>query len=125
MKKLSAILLVTVLMACHTTKIPVTENKTVSKTTVTTTTTTTATTNEVDPKWTKAQTKVPGITMQELENGKKLYVQNCASCHALKNTEDFTADEWEPIVTRMLRKAHISDEKEKKLIHDYVVASSK
>jgi len=80
---------------------------------------------EVNPELLSARAKVPGITLQELADGKKLFVERCSNCHALKNPSDYTPQQWDPILVRMTMKAHISDEGQKLLIRNYLVANSK
>lgn len=72
-----------------------------------------------------AQIKVPGITPERLSAGKKFYVMGCSGCHALKNPARYTAGEWEPILQKMFIKSKITDDKEKILIRDYLIAKSK
>ena len=80
---------------------------------------------EISPELKLARTKVPGITQEQLTTGSKIYIQDCAVCHALKEPSDYSMQQWEPILQRMYVKAKISDEGEKKLIRDYVMAKSK
>jgi len=72
-----------------------------------------------------AQQKVPGITMDQLALGRKLYIRNCSGCHSLKKPSSYTVDRWHPILMKMFVKAKITDEATKKLIGDYVTANSK
>lgn len=59
-----------------------------------------------------------GLT-PELAEGKTLFVNNCAKCHNLKNPNNYTTEEWKPILLRMQKKAKISDEEREK-IQNYV-----
>ncbi|MEP6927889.1 MAG: hypothetical protein ABI834_09650 [Ginsengibacter sp.] len=72
-----------------------------------------------------AQIKVPGITIEKLDAGKKLYVMDCTSCHAMKHPSNYTMDQWDTILPKMYIKSKMSDENQKKLIRDYVMAKSK
>lgn len=72
-----------------------------------------------------AQTKVPGITMEQLNLGKKTYIRSCAGCHALKDPAKYTPAKWEPILKKMFVKAKISDSTKILLITNYVIAKSK
>jgi mono/diheme cytochrome c family protein len=45
-----------------------------------------------------------------LAEGKNLYESNCAKCHKLYASSDFSKEEWTPIVARMQKKAHLTDE---------------
>jgi cytochrome c5 len=94
-------------------------------TTATTTTTTTTTVTTTDPEFAKAMVKVPGITSERLIEGNKIYMQDCTRCHAMKEPSNYTPEQWEPILLRMFVKAKLSDEHEKTLIRDYVMAKSK
>lgn len=55
------------------------------------------------------------VTAEVIAEGKSLYGMNCAKCHKLYDTKDFTAEEWTPIVMRMQKKARISDEQREKI----------
>ena len=46
----------------------------------------------------------------ELAEGKRLYEGSCARCHQLFKPSDYTAEAWKPIVSRMQKKAQLSDE---------------
>ena len=129
MKKL-LIILVTGMMACSSSsKIKKTTAVTVPTTTVdsttVTTTTTTTTVSATDPEMAKAMMKVPGITAERLTEGQKVYVQDCTKCHALKDPANYTPQQWEPILVKMFANAKLTDEHEKGLIRDYVLAKSK
>ena len=59
-----------------------------------------------------------GLT-PELAEGKDLFVNNCAKCHSLKNPNNYTAEEWKPILDKMAKRAKISDA-EKEKVYKYV-----
>lgn len=59
-----------------------------------------------------AEVKAVSPTVAE---GKSLYEANCAKCHKLYDSKDFTAEEWTPIVMRMQKKARITDEQRDKI----------
>ena len=73
---------------------------------------TTSTVDEVKPVTTIAQTS-------EFAEGKSLYENNCAQCHRLYDTKDFSAEEWKPIVARMQINANLDDFAVQK-IYNYV-----
>ena len=81
--------------------------------------------NEVSPELILAQQRVPGITMEQLKHGNRIYIRNCSACHALRNPSQFTAQQWQPILIKMFVKAKIKDTRTKALIADYIVAKSK
>lgn len=70
---------------------------------------------------TKVEPTVTATTVMtaELVEGKTLYENNCAKCHDLYNTKEFSAEEWKPIVIRMQKKAHLDDIQGQK-IYNYV-----
>jgi hypothetical protein len=71
------------------------------------------------------QQKVPGITLQEAQQGFKLYKFNCAGCHYLHKPGSYTINGWEKVLPEMLHRAKITSEKEKQLIKNYLFAKSK
>lgn len=54
----------------------------------------------------RVQGKFPGYTLNELNDGKKLFEANCALCHGLKKPESRTEEEWTKIVPRMVKKVN-------------------
>ena len=54
-----------------------------------------------------------------LVEGKNLYENNCGKCHNLYDSQEFTAEQWRPIVLRMQPKAKIQDS-ERELIYNYL-----
>jgi cytochrome c553 len=56
--------------------------------------------------------------------GKQTYIANCGRCHSLKNTSDYTTDEWVPLVDKMAHKAKLSDS-DKANVLAYVQANAK
>ena len=71
------------------------------------------------------QQKAPGISLEEAENGFKLYKYNCAGCHNLHKPDDYTISGWEKVLPEMLGRAKINSENDAKLIRDYLFAKSK
>ena len=80
---------------------------------------------EASPELILARERVPGITIERLKKGNRLYIRNCSACHALHNPSQFTAQQWQPILIKMLVKAKIKDSTTRTLITDYIVAKSK
>jgi len=64
------------------------------------------------------------LSQKEMEDGKKLYVTNCVSCHAMKNPSEYTAAQWNNILPSMSRKAKIDDATQLS-IKKYLLASCK
>ncbi len=69
----------------------------------------------------KEEVKVVILTA-ELAEGKNLYENNCAKCHKLYESTDFSKEQWKPIVARMQKKAHLDDAQGSK-IYDYLTSS--
>jgi hypothetical protein len=53
----------------------------------------------------RAHARWPGASMSELNHGRQLYVERCASCHALKTPDAVAADQWPAAIDKM-RKQH-------------------
>jgi hypothetical protein len=123
MKKLGIILL-TGLMACSSSS-KIKKTNTVAATSTTPVEVSTIPVTPVDPELEKAMIKVPGITAERLAEGQKIYMQDCTRCHAMKDPANYTPLQWEPILVRMFANAKLTDEHEKTLIRDYVMAKSK
>ena len=121
MKKLCIILL-TGMMACSSSS-KIKKTTTVAPTTPVEVATIPVT--PVDPELEKAMIKVPGITAERLAEGQKVYMQDCTRCHAMKDPANYTPIQWEPILVRMFANAKLTDDHEKTLIRDYVMAKSK
>ncbi len=71
--------------------------------------------------------KFPGITVAQLTEGKKLYEDNCGSCHALINPKSESENEWTKMVPVMSQKVNnkagtqVLDANEQDLILKYVL----
>jgi len=63
------------------------------------------------------------IKLASTYDGGNLYKNNCANCHQLYNAEDFSKEDWVPIMKRMQKKARITDA-ETLAIYDYLVAQT-
>lgn len=61
------------------------------------------------------------IAVKDYSEGKALYENNCARCHKLYDTKEFSAEDWKPIVERMRKKAKLTEEEGAK-IYDYVTS---
>lgn len=59
----------------------------------------------------------------ELAEGKSLYEGSCARCHQLYKPTDYNAEAWKPIVSRMQKKARLSDEQGMK-IYNYLTSGA-
>lgn len=47
-------------------------------------------------------------TLQELQQGRTLYINNCNSCHGLYSPDDYTSTQWKNILNSMAPKAGMS-----------------
>ena len=78
-----------------------------------------------EPDLSVMQQRVPGITIEDAQQGFKLYKFNCAGCHYLHKPNDYTIGGWEKVLPEMLSRAKITSEKEQQLIKNYLFAKSK
>lgn len=62
-----------------------------------------------------------GITLEELQRGRQLYIDNCGSCHMLYLPKQFTAEHWKNEIDSMRTRVSIT-EREKQLIVDYLLS---
>lgn len=75
----------------------------------------------------KVASKYPGYTLANLIEGKKLYEDNCASCHGLKKPSSRNEEQWKNIVPIMIKKVNkkaggdVLDESKQQLILKYLV----
>jgi cytochrome c5 len=47
-------------------------------------------------------------TLEELQQGRVLYIDHCASCHSLYSPDDYSASQWPRIISGMAPKAGLS-----------------
>ena len=81
--------------------------------------------DESDPELVLAKEKVPGITMDQLKHGSRMYIRKCSGCHALHKPSQFTAQQWHPILNKMFERSKVKDSTTKILITNYLIAKSK
>ncbi len=63
-------------------------------------------------------------TVAQLNEGRELYVNHCASCHQLYLPNQYTATEWVINLEEMQARAHITDN-QRKTIYQYLVNAPK
>ena len=63
----------------------------------------------------------PGTTLDNLSDGYKIYSDKCVDCHDAKLPQDFSIDEWNTIMPKMGRKAHL-DSLQYKSVYHYILA---
>lgn len=62
------------------------------------------------------------VASNDIAEGKELYENNCAKCHKLYNPNDYSDQDWLPILERMKKKAKISDLQHDK-IYAYIISN--
>ena len=60
-------------------------------------------------------------TLENLIEGRELFIGNCGKCHKLYNPTKFTNEEWRKNVNEMQKRAHITDE-QKELVYQYLIS---
>lgn len=70
----------------------------------------------------RAASKFPGATLASLQEGKKLYEDNCGKCHGLKKNTWGTEAQWKEIIPPMADKAEIGEQQEN-LITQYLLTA--
>lgn len=73
----------------------------------------------------RLQQKVPGITYGEIKQGAGLYKTNCSGCHRLHSPAEYTVDGWNKALVEMFPRAHMTDERKRTLVRNYLFALSK
>ena len=68
----------------------------------------------------RAQAKWPGISVADLQEGRRLTVQNCASCHPVPRPSDHPSDHWPEIMDRMTPLVKMTPDESNK-IEQYLV----
>jgi hypothetical protein len=74
-----------------------------------------------DAEW--AQREWPGTTLEELAQGRALYVDKCSGCHNLHVPAEHTPEEWKGYVAYMTADAKITPEEAKEIAR-YLAAVS-
>lgn len=69
-----------------------------------------------------AKQKFPGINLEALSEGHKIYTNECTNCHGAKAVKSEPESEWVSIIDRMAPKANLS-EKQKKQVLEYVLSA--
>jgi hypothetical protein len=57
----------------------------------------------------RARARWPAVTLNDLEQGRKLYVRKCAGCHNLHRPDEYGPERWPELVAKMRTKSGISD----------------
>lgn len=78
----------------------------------------TASTGVITPtndQLTAVKDKYPGVTLEELNEGHKIYTGVCTNCHGAKPIYPIAEEKWPKIINSMSKKAKISDAEKEKL----------
>jgi hypothetical protein len=60
----------------------------------------------------RGATAFPGLTLDQLKEGKMLFETKCTQCHGTKNPTSWTEAQWRKIIPAMAEKATKSHKKE-------------
>lgn len=61
------------------------------------------------------------VSVQDLVNGRDLYLNECNECHKLNQPKKYTSGEWTKILKKMQEKAEITDA-QRELIFSYLTS---
>jgi len=65
--------------------------------------------NDVSSLYTPTSADVTSTaTLQDLQQGRTLYINNCNSCHALYSPDDYASTQWKSIMNNMAPKTRLS-----------------
>lgn len=88
--------------------------------------------NPTNDDLTIAKSKFGDVTLQELQEGKKLYQENCNLCHKLYKPQMFSEEKWRNIIPPMVKKVNkktgqqvISPQDESKILKYVLTMQSK
>jgi len=67
----------------------------------------------------------PGLTLEEMQAGRAVYVVRCSGCHALHGPGEYRGDQWAPMIARMQKEKKFKiPEHDRVLLERYLVAFS-
>ncbi len=69
----------------------------------------------------EAPLKYPGMTAQELEEGRALFLQSCEGCHSYPDTAHYPEAKWPSIMAKMGPKSELTAEQAEKVLRFVVV----
>jgi hypothetical protein len=64
----------------------------------------------------------PDRDMAELEDGRRLFIVKCASCHNLPSPRDCTAEKWPEEMRIMGKKSKLSEDETERILHFLLAA---
>ena len=65
--------------------------------------------NEVKPPADIPKEAAKNMESPQVTAGKEIYTTRCARCHGAKKVDDYTVQQWIPIMDRMAPKAKLTD----------------
>lgn len=74
----------------------------------------------------RGSAQFPELTLADLQQGRKLYVSRCGSCHVLKHPNEVPTDQWPGEVTKMRTNngVKLSDAEAEAIVRYLVVAAT-
>jgi cytochrome c2 len=63
-------------------------------------------------------------SLEDLGNGRKLFVTRCTACHAIPRPAKESAGEWPPVLDRMSKRARL-DSRQREQVLAYILAVRK
>jgi cytochrome c5 len=68
----------------------------------------------------------PGLTLNELHEGRRLYVSRCGSCHVLKRPMELQPEQWQAEVDEMRGKngVKLSDEEARAIVRYLAITAT-
>lgn len=76
-----------------------------------------------DAAW--GQRRWPSLTLDELQEGRAIYVRKCAGCHHLHRPQEYDADAWRDLIQKMIEKQEVElADLERERIERFLVSTS-
>ena len=67
----------------------------------------------------------PGLTLEEMQAGRSVYVVRCSGCHPVHGPGEYRGDQWPPMIARMQKEKKFKlSERDRVLMERYLVAFS-
>ena len=77
-----------------------------------------------DADATRARTRWPTITLDELNRGRAIYVGHCGNCHLVPKPTAHTPEDWPEHVAEMSERAGLTDDEEQLVVRYIVTMAS-
>ena len=69
-----------------------------------------------------AQQRLPAVTADSLEQGRKLFIDKCGNCHNHPDINAIPVDRWPPILGRMVSRAKMYSSGES-MLQEFITAA--